>query len=51
MTCPPLSPAAERCALTWVLSIRTAVGGPPAAAKLSNTLRHTPFGRQRIWRL
>lgn len=30
---PPLPPAAERCALTAELSIRTSAGGPPACAR------------------
>ena len=48
---PPFPPAAERCALTCVLSISTAAGGPPAAANVSNTARHTPLAAQRTLRL
>ena len=40
---PPFPTAAERCALTCVLSINTSAGGPPAAANTSNTPRQTPF--------
>ena len=48
---PPLPPAAERCAFTCVLSISTSAGGPPAAASVSNTARHTPLAAQRTLRL
>jgi len=48
---PPLPPAAERCAFTCVLSISTSAGGPPAAANVSKTSRHTPFAAQRTHRL
>ncbi len=48
---PPFPPAAERCAFTWVLSINTAAGGPPAAASVSNTSRHTPLAAHRTLRL
>ena len=44
---PPFPPAAERCAFTCVLSISTSAGGPPAAANVSNTARHTPFAVHR----
>ena len=47
---PPFPPAAERCAFTCVLSISTSVGGPPAAANVSNT-RQTPLAAQRTLRL
>jgi len=40
---PPFPPAAERCALTCVLSISTSVGGPPSAASASKTARQTPL--------
>ena len=45
---PPFPPAAERCALTCVLSISTSVGGPPSAARASNTARH-PRDLGRRW--
>ena len=48
---PPFPPAAERCAFTCVLSISTSAGGPPAAASVSNTARHTPLAAQRTLRL
>jgi hypothetical protein len=48
---PPFPPAAERCALTCVLSINTSVGDPPSAASASNTARHTPLAAQRTLRL
>ena len=44
-------PAAERCAFTCVLSIKTSVGGPPSAASASKTARQTPFAAQRTLRL
>ena len=48
---PPFPPAAERCAFTCVLSISTSVGGPPAAAHVSNTSRQRPSAAQRTLRL
>ena len=48
---PPFPPAAERCAFTCVLSISTSAGGPPDAANVSNTARHTPLAAQRTLRL
>ena len=48
---PPFPPAAERCAFTCELSISTSAGGPPAAARASNTPRQTPFAAQQILRL
>ena len=48
---PPFPPAADRCAFTCVLSISTSAGGPPAAASVSNTVRHTPLAAQRTLRL
>ncbi len=48
---PPFPPPAERCAFMWVLSIRTAAGGPPAAASATNMSCHTPFAAQRTNRL
>ena len=47
----PFLPATERCAPSRaVLSISTSVGGPPAAASVSNTLRYTPMDAQRTSR-
>ena len=48
---PPFPPPAERCAFTCVLSIRTTVGGPLAAANVSNTSRQTPLAAERTLRL
>lgn len=48
---PPFPPAAERCALACVLSISTSAGGPPAAARASNTWRQRPFSDQRLCQL
>ena len=50
-TSPPFPPAAERWAFICVLSISTSAGGPPAAASVSNTARHTPFAAHRTLRL
>lgn len=44
---PPLPPLAERCALTADESMRTCVGGPPAAASASNSWTQTPLAAQR----
>ena len=44
---PPLPPAAERCALTCVLSSRSSAGGPPEAAKAWKTSLQTPAAAQR----
>lgn len=48
---PPFPPPAERCAFIWVLSIRTAAGGPPATASAVNSFCQTPFAAQRTKRL
>src|SRR3954454_6553753 len=48
---PPLPPAARRWALAWVESSRSALGGPPERASVSNTSRHTPRSAQRTKRL
>src|SRR4051812_44223231 len=48
---PPLPPAAQRWALAWVESSRSALGGPPERASVSNTSRHTPRSAQRTKRL
>ena len=48
---PPFPPAAERCAFTCVVSIKTSVGGPPSADSASKTARQTPFAAQRTLRL
>ena len=47
----PFPPAAQRCAFTWVLSSSTVAGGPPAAARVSNTVCQTPWADQRTKRL
>jgi len=44
---PPLPPAAERCALTCVLSNKSSAGGPPEAASVWKTSVQTPAAAQR----
>ena len=39
---PPFDPAAERCALTWVLSMLSSSGMFPAAARRAKSLVHKP---------